>query len=75
MIWAGAANIQDGVTIDLGQMKDVEVSADRKTASAGPGCRWGDLYKKLDPMELAVVGGRVDTVGVAGLTIGGGSLL
>ena len=71
MIWAGAANIQHGVTIDLGQMRNVDVSLNRKTVSAGPGCRWGDLYTTLDPLALAVVGGRVDTVGIAGLTIGG----
>ena len=71
MLWSGSANIQDGVTVDLSQMKDVSISTDRKIVSAGPGCRWGDLYSKWDPLGLAVVGGRVNTVGIAGLTIGG----
>ena len=72
MVWAGAANIKDGVTIDLTSMKSVSVSPDHKVTSAGPGSWWGDIYKKLDPMKLAVVGGRVFDVGIAGLTVGGG---
>ena len=71
MSWAGAANIQDGVTIDLGQMKSVNVSSNRKVTQVGPGARWHDVYSKLDSMGLSVVGGRVSDVGVAGLTIGG----
>ena len=75
MIWAGSANIQDGVTVDLSQMSDFNVLTNQSVVSVGPGCRWGDVYKKLDPLGLAVVGGRVETVGVAGLTIGGNAVL
>ena len=71
MFWAGSANIANGVTIDLTTMTEIAVSQDRKVTSAGPGCRWKDIYNKLDPMNLAVVGGRADTVGIAGLTVGG----
>ena len=73
MTWAGAANIQGGVTIDLTSMTNVSVSEDHRVTSAGPGCRWGNIYNKLDPMNLTVVGGRVFDVGIAGLTIGGGN--
>ena len=75
MWFAGAANIQDGVTIDLSSMAQVAVSADRKTTSAGPGARWEDVSFKLDPMHLAVVGGRVHDVGIAGITLGGEAIL
>ena len=71
MSWGGAANIQDGVTIDLGAMKNVNVSEDNCTTSVGAGARWQDVYLKLDAMNLAVSGGRVNDVGVAGLTLGG----
>ena len=74
MSWAGAANIQDGVTIDLGLMKAVTVSPDSKTASVGSGARWQDVYLKLDAMSLSVAGGRVYDVGVGGLLLGGGFL-
>ena len=71
MSWAGAANIQDGVTIDLGQMKSVVVNDERTITQVGPGARWSDVYSKLSPMDLSVVGGRVSDVGVAGVTLGG----
>ena len=71
MSWAGAANIQNGVTIDLSAMNSVSVSRDKRTTSVGSGARWQDVYLKLDAMNLAVSGGRVNDVGVAGLTIGG----
>ena len=71
MSWAGAANIQDGVTIDLGLMNDVTVSRDNAITSVGSGARWQDVYLKLDAMNLSVAGGRVYDVGVGGLLLGG----
>ena len=71
MWWAGAANIQDGVTLDLSSMNRVEISEDSAIASVGGGARWEDVYLPLDAMNLSVVGGRVSTVGVGGLTTGG----
>jgi FAD/FMN-containing dehydrogenase len=69
--WAGAANIEGGVTIDLALMKQVEVSPDRTFASVGPGNRWSEVYSKLGPTGLAVQGGRWGNVGVGGLLTGG----
>lgn len=71
MSWAGAANIQDGVTIDLSRMNTVVVNDDQLITRVGPGARWADVYSKLAPMNLSVVGGRVSHVGIAGLTLGG----
>ena len=73
MSWAGAANIQSGVTIDLSAINAVSVSADKTTTSIGAGARWEDVYLKLDAMNLAIPGGRVYDVGVGGLTLGGGN--
>jgi len=73
MSWAGAANIQNGVTIDLSAMNTVSVSEDNSITSVGGGARWQDVYFKLDTMNLAVSGGRVNDVGVGGLTLGGTS--
>ena len=47
------------------------VSGDQKTISIGPGNRWGNVYQTLDPLNLAMLGGRVTPVGVGGLTTGG----
>ncbi|KAL8646753.1 MAG: hypothetical protein Q9226_006730, partial [Calogaya cf. arnoldii] len=69
--FAGASNIQDGVTIDLNKLRQVEVSKDRTVTKVGAGNRWLDVYSKLDPMGLSVVGGRVADIRVGGLTLGG----
>ena len=69
--FAGAANIQSGVTIDLQSLNQVDVASDKKTVAIGPGNRWGAVYLKLDAMGLATSGGRVAIVGVGGLILGG----
>lgn len=66
------SNIQDGVTIDLQHMNAVNLAADRSSVSLGPGARWGDVAAILDPLRLAVVGGRGPTIGVGGFILGGG---
>ncbi|KAJ4288274.1 hypothetical protein N0V88_007464 [Collariella sp. IMI 366227] len=68
----GGSNTANGVTITLAHLNMVEVSADRKTVSVGSGNRWVNVSSVLDPMGLAVVGGRAATVGVGGLELGGG---
>lgn len=71
MWWAGSANIQNGVTIDLSAMNQVTVSNDHTITSVGGGALWQDVYLKLDAMNLSASGGRVSDVGVGGLTLGG----
>lgn len=68
---AGASNAHQGITIDLRYMNSIEVSEDKLTTSVGTGARWGDVYKKLEPMGLIVVGGRDSSVGVGGFILGG----
>ncbi|KAK3308486.1 uncharacterized protein B0T15DRAFT_108746 [Chaetomium strumarium] len=68
----GGSNIQGGVTIDLAGLNTIAVSADRRTVSVGAGNRWINVSETLDPLGLAVVGGRSATVGVSGLVLGGG---
>ena len=68
----GGSNLQDGVTVDLGALTSITVSADRKTVSVGAGSRWIAVSEVLDALGLAAVGGRTSTVGVSGLTLGGG---
>ncbi|KAF2878551.1 putative 6-hydroxy-D-nicotine oxidase [Massariosphaeria phaeospora] len=61
-----------GILIDLQQLNQITVSDDRKSVVLGPGGRWGDVYQALDPYDVAVVGGRIPHVGVAGAILGGG---
>ncbi len=71
--WAGAANIEDGVTIDLGMMNSTTYHAENNTAAILPGARWKSVYSILDAIGVAAAGGRASTVGVAGLVLGGGN--
>jgi hypothetical protein len=70
-MWAGAANIQGGATVDLRDLKGVVLSKDKSTVSVGAGEVWGNVYNTLIPLGLMVAGGRQLDVGVAGLTLGG----
>jgi FAD/FMN-containing dehydrogenase len=72
MPWAGASDIENGVTIDLGLMNSTTVNVN-DTATVLPGATWGDVYSTLDAQNLATSGGRASTVGAGGLVIGGGN--
>lgn len=50
----------------------VDLSGDRSTVAFGAGLKWLQVYEALEPYGLAVTGGRVPSVGVAGLLLGGG---
>jgi len=69
--FVGASNIQGGLTIDLANLNQVQVSKDRTLTQVGAGNRWVDVYSQLDPLGLSVIGGRVADIGVGGLTLGG----
>ena len=73
--WAGAASIQNGITLDLQNMTGVTVDPSTKVASIGSGERWSSVYSQLGAQGLAVAGGRVSKVGVAGLITGGASAI
>ncbi|KAF2992893.1 hypothetical protein E8E14_000003, partial [Neopestalotiopsis sp. 37M] len=79
--FAGAANIEDGVTIDLSGLANITLSlaagqgtyADpQQIVSVGVGSTWGAVYAYLDPVQLSTVGARVAGVGIGGLALGGG---
>ena len=53
-------------------MKDVTVASDNKSADAGPGTTWYDVYDALGQHDLYCIGGRLKTIGVPGLTLIGG---
>ena len=71
MPWAGAANINEGITVDLENLSGVTLSVDNSTVSIGAGERWGNVFKILHEKGLATVGGRIPIVGVVGLILGG----
>lgn len=70
--YAGASNINNGVTIDLQHISSVEYDADNNVVKVGPGAIWNDVFLALEPRGVITTGGRSSTVGVGGLTLGGG---
>ncbi|KAF1924723.1 FAD binding domain-containing protein [Didymella exigua CBS 183.55] len=70
--FAGASNIEGGITVTFQNMKGVTFSKTKKTVDVQPGNVWKDVYTSLQSDNVAVVGGRVASVGVGGLTTGGG---
>ena len=70
-MFAGASNIQGGLTIDLANLNQIQISQDRTLTHVGAGNHWIDVYSKLVEQQLAVIGGRVAGIGVGGLTLGG----
>ncbi|KAL8710037.1 MAG: hypothetical protein Q9220_005308 [cf. Caloplaca sp. 1 TL-2023] len=70
--FAGSANIEDGVTIDMRSIRAVDVNQQETVVSIGAGARWSGVYEVLDAVGLGVAGGRISDVGVGGLILGGG---
>jgi FAD/FMN-containing dehydrogenase len=60
----------DGIVLDVSPMRAVEVSGG--VATVGAGARLGDLYDALDRHGVTIAAGCGPTVGIAGLTLGGG---
>jgi FAD/FMN-containing dehydrogenase len=68
----GLALIDDGLVIDLSNMKGIQVDPEKRTARVEAGCTWGDVDQATHAFGLATVSGVISTTGVGGLTLGGG---
>ena len=60
----------EGIVIDVSPMRSVAVSGG--VARVGAGARLGDVYDTLDEHDLTIPAGCGTTVGISGLTLGGG---
>ena len=69
---AGNAMCNDGLVIDLSEMKCIRVDPGNRTARAEAGATWGNFDHETQAFGLATTGGIVPTTGIAGLTLGGG---
>lgn len=70
--FAGASSIDGGITVSLENFNQITPSSDKKSAVIGPGNRWLQVYSTLQKSDIVVIGGRVASIGVGGLTLGGG---
>lgn len=56
----------------LNSLNTTKVASDNSTIEVGPGNRWVDVYEALSPVGRYCIGGRLKTIGVAGLELIGG---
>ncbi|KAF3936809.1 hypothetical protein ABW19_dt0203876 [Dactylella cylindrospora] len=68
----GWSNTDGGVLLSTSDIKDVTYDAASNTVKFGAGCKWKDVYDKLDPLGVSTMGGRDNTVGTGGFLLGGG---
>ena len=61
-----------GVVVDLRELNEIEVDEASKTVWAGSGLTAGQLTTELDKYNLAIGFGDTSSVGIGGITLGGG---
>ena len=69
---AGKAVCDGGLMIDLSAMKGIRVDPAGRTVRAQTGLKLGEFDRETQAFGLATTQGVVPTVGIAGLTLGGG---
>ena len=69
---AGRSSNNDGIVIDLRNMRSVRVDEPAKIATCEPGATIGDLDREAQIFGLATTGGIISCTGVGGLVLGGG---
>lgn len=70
--WAGRSLRDGGLVIDLTGMRQVIADPERAVASAGGGATAAAVIAAAEPYGLTAVTGTVGSVGMAGLSLGGG---
>ena len=68
--YAGYSTSSDGVVVELSRMNRLHVR--NGISTVGAGARLIDVYSGLAPLGLTIPAGSCPTVGIAGLTLGGG---
>lgn len=69
---SGHGVCDDGLVIDLSQMKGIQVDPQRCIARAEPGLTSGEFLRATQQFGLAIPTGVFSSVGLSGLTLGGG---
>lgn len=66
----GMAGIGGGVLFSMERMDQLTLTDSNERVSFGPGNHWGKVYEALEHEHVAVTGGQLAVVGVAGLLTG-----
>ena len=69
---AGLALVDNGLVIDLSEMKAIKINPDEKIAIVEPGNTLSDVDKATHEHGLAIPVGVNGNTGISGLTLGGG---
>jgi FAD/FMN-containing dehydrogenase len=70
--YAGYSTAAHGVVLDLRKLDRITIDANAGTTTVGAGVQLIDLYSRLAQSGLTVPGGSCPSVGIAGVTLGGG---
>jgi FAD/FMN-containing dehydrogenase len=69
---AGHSTVDGGIVLDMSGLRGLHIDPARRLAWAQPGLTAGDVTRVAGEQGLAIPFGDVETVGIAGLTLGGG---
>ena len=56
----------------MARFNSIELNKATRTVDVGSGVIWDQAYAALDSTGFNIVGGRIPSVGISGLTLGGG---
>jgi FAD/FMN-containing dehydrogenase len=70
--YVGASTSRTGVVLDLRGLRAIGYDAGSRTATIGGGARLIDVYDRLDAHGVSIPSGSCGTVGIGGITLGGG---
>jgi FAD/FMN-containing dehydrogenase len=71
--YAGHSTTEGGIVLDLRGITGIEIDPEERIVRAGGGLTSGDVTNALTPHGLTVGFGDTPTVGIGGITLGGGA--
>jgi FAD/FMN-containing dehydrogenase len=69
---AGLGTVDNGLVLDLSELREINADFSARRVWAGGGCTWGEVDAVTQPAGLAVPGGVFSGTGIGGLTLSGG---
>jgi hypothetical protein len=70
--YEGYSTVPNGVMLDLRKMNGISVNKSQKTATIGAGAQLINIYNTLAQHGVTIPAGSCPSVGVSGVTLGGG---